>query len=1170
MENSYYAIVSGLQKIRKSKLCKAMRAGLFFAMICITQALASDSYAQDTRLSLDIENRPIQEILEIIEEQTEFRFMYDATIVDLHQKKSIKCKNQSVAKILDDLFKDSGISYKIEDRQIALSRSGIRSNSKQTMQQQLTVTGKVTDQDGQPLPGTTVMIKGTTQGTITDADGNYSLSDVPADATLVFSFVGMETREIKVENRSKIDVTLQEEAIALQEVVAVGYGTMRKSDLTAAISTVKADDLVLSGGVASVGHALAGRASGLYVRQNSAQPGGGLDILIRGAGSINANNTPLYIVDGFPIAQLDQLSVGDRRMDPGTQGILNFLNPSDIESIEVLKDASATAIYGSRAANGVVLITTKRGKEGKPIVSYSGSYSLQEYTDNYDLLSLKEWMIEKNHSTWEQWVYDNRVTPWGPRSLEEAIKSPVNGLKYIIPYSEEEILAAGEGTKWLDLITRNGQIDEHNLSLQGGTQYTKYMLSFNYYDHKGIVKNSGMTRYTFRTNFDQNISNNLKVGMNLVLTRINNDNTQLGEEQYENSGIIRAAIQMGPHIKAYDPETGTYPLNPLLGTQPNPYSLLNNLDHGKMDRLLGNVFIECIPIKGLLFRLNGGIDRAARSRKTYQPKTTLYGSNLGGVGRISTADNNQYLLDFTANYLQNFNNVHNVNLMAGVSFEKFNDESAFVGNNNFLTDAFIYNNLGAGAGTKIVGSGLSENKMMSYFFRANYVYGDRYLLTATLRADGASIFSKNNKWGSFPSFAAGWRISEENFMESASSWLDNLKLRISWGQTGNAEIGTNAFASYYAQEAYNREDKSKQIGVFLGRLENPALKWETTTEYNIGVDFGLFGSRVVGSFEYYHKVISDLLNYKPLNIYHEIPQIMANIGKTQSTGFEATINTHNIITKNFSWSTDFVFTKYKDKWKERTSDWKPAVYEVYDAPIRPIYSRIADHIMQIGEETPQAQPLLVPGQIVIKDINGYVRDQNGDPMVDEKGRFLLLNEPDGIIDDADTRLIGSYDPGWLGGMTNTFKYKDFDFSFHFNGMFDRIMVNPTFMEYGVSADGIARYDYNALRSVKERWTWDNPSTTHPSSFYGWDHNYTAGDFFFEDAWFIRLQNISLGYTLPEKVSKNLKSISKARIYFNVNNVFLITPYSGLDPETDSYTASYPNSRTFNFGINIQF
>ena len=412
-------------------------------------------------------------------------------------------------------------------------------------------------------------------------------------------------------------------------------------------------------------------------------------------------------------------------------------------------------------------------------------------------------------------------------------------------------------------------------------------------------------------------------------------------------------------------------------------------------------------------------------------------------------------------------------------------------------------------------------------------------------------------------------MSEEPFMKSAE-WISMLKWRLSWGQTGNSDIGTNAFATYATRAAFNKENNSQVMGVYRSRLENPDLKWETTTEWNVGLDMGFLNNRILASVEFYHKVISDLLNYKPLNVYQEITSVMANVGKTQSTGVEVTINTKNIDTRDFKWSTDFTFTAYKDRWKERTPDWKPGIYERVDDPIRPIYARLADHIMQIGEKAPKAQPDLRPGEIVIKDINGYARDKNNQPIVDENGRFVLTGEPDGIIDDADNVLLGSQDPGWLAGITNTLRYKDFDLSIQFNGMFDRRMQDPTEMAYGLGGGDLARYGYNALRKIKDRWTWDNPSTTQPTSFNGWNNNYTSGDWYYQKAWFIRLTNISLGWTLPRTLISRTKVLSRVRLSLSASNLFCITPYKGLDPETDYYAAAYPNARTYSMGINVTF
>lgn len=1122
--------------------------------------------AQNQKVSINVKNATLEQVFKSIERQTSYRFSFMNKTIDSKADITYNGSNTTVANVLKAVLGRKDLTWRvISDKSIVVYDSREVAKPSDNKRQHVKTSGRVVDENGNPVIGATVYDKTSNIGTITDIDGNFTIN-VPRGNVLTVTYLGYNTLQANASDG--MTCRMQPDSQTLDDVVVVGYGTMKKRDLTGAISSVKGED-VAQAGVASAAHALAGKAAGMYVRQNSAQPGGGLDILIRGAGSVNASNDPLYIVDGFPIAKIDQPSGSTSRMDPGTQGVLNFLNPNDIESIEVLKDASATAIYGARAANGVVIVTTKRGKQGKAVVNYSYNYSFQKYTDKYDLLSLGEWMQESNAASWEDWLWNNKVAPWGTKTLEEAKANPAQGINYRQPYTAEQIAAAGAGTDWLGLITRNGQIQEHNVSLQGGSELTQYMVSFNYYNHKGIVRNSGMTRYTGKVNVDQKFLDIFKAGLNLTLTRIDNDNTQLGSGRYENSGIIRSAIQMNPNVKAYDEETGTYPINPLLGQQPNPYSLLTNTDKGRTDRLLGNVFVEARPLAGLVLRVNAGIDHANIDRKTYQPRTTLYGSTMNGVAYIYNTANNQYLMEATATYHRVFGKKHDLNLLAGTSYERFNHDTSELGNNNFPTDAFLYNNMDKGTGNRITKSSSTENKMMSYFFRANYEFNDRYMVTATLRADGASVFAKNHKWGYFPSVALGWRMNEENFLRNVD-WLSNLKLRLSWGQTGNADITTNAFASYAANGSWVNGSHNTLIGVMPSRIDNPDLKWETTSEWNFGIDFGFLRNRINGSIELYQREVSDLLNFKPLNSYQEVKQVIANVGKTQSRGMEVTLNTRNIVTKDFNWGTTLTFTKYKDKWKERTPDWKPNVYEKETDPIRPIYARRADHILQVGEQAPTAQPDLLPGQIVIKDLNGYVRDDNGNPKVDENGRFMLLGHADGIIDEADTELIGTQDPGWMAGMVNTFKYKNFDLSFAFSGMFDRIMQDPTYMDYGIWATDIAKNGYNALRAVRDRWTFDNPSTKHPSSYYLEGHNYTAGDFFYQKAWFIRMQNINLGYTLPKSLLAKTRVLTNVRLYASVNNLFVITPYDGLDPETDAYAAAYPNARTFSFGIDISF
>ena len=1120
--------------------------------------------AQQQKVSLKLNQASLKKTFSEIEKRTQYKFSYRDVTLDGCEPVTIQKKDVTVAALLSEILGARGLEYKwVQPSTIIVSA---KVTVRQKNRKETKVTGVVVDTQGNPVIGATVQVPGKNIGTATDLSGRFALT-VDENDQLEISYIGYQT--VHTSARSNMSITLKDDLESLDEVVVVGYGTQRKRDLTGSIARLNGDDLKFDG-VSSVSQALGGKAAGLYVRQNSAQPGGGIDILVRGAGSVNAGNDPLYIVDGFPIAKLDQPNGGDKKMDPGTQSILNFLNPNDIESIEVLKDASATSIYGARAANGVVIITTKRGKTGSAKVSYSYDFSYQKYADIYDLLPLREWMQVRNDMTLELYMWNNQVAPYGKKTMAEADANPYNGVKLVYPYTASRIAAAGEGTDWQGLITRNGYINEHNVNLQGGSEKTQYMLSFNYFDQKGIVRNSGLTRYTLKSNIDQGFLNIFKTGLNLTLTRIENDNTQLGAAEYENSGIIRSAIQMSPEVKAYDAETGTYPINPLLPKYPNPYSLLTNTDRGRTNRLIGNVYLEVRPLDGLLLRGALGVDHAQLDRKTYQPRTTVNGNANGGVAYIYNTNNDQYLAEATATYHKTLADIHNVNFMVGASYEEFNHDISELGNNNFLTDAFLYNNLDAGTGTKIVKSNATKNKMESYFMRASYVLMDRYLFTGTMRADGASVFAKNKKWGYFPSASVGWLISEEQFLKQ-TTWLSNLKLRLSWGQTGNADIGTNAFASFMAENAYVNSDHKTEIGVRKGKIENPDLKWETTTEWNFGLDFGFLKGRISGSVDIYQRTISDLLNYRLLNSYQELPKMMSNVGKTQGRGIEFALNTRNIQTKDFSWSTDFIFTKYKDRWKERTPDWKPAIYERVDDPIRPIYSRLYDHILQAGEPVPAAQPDLRPGQIVIKDVDGYQRDAAGNPVTDADGRFMLTGAPDGKIDDADTKLIGSLDPGWLAGLNNVFRYKGFELSFMFNGMFDRKIENPTMAAYGINCSG-AIGGGNGLRTNLERWTPTNPSTKYPSAFFGMGRGsyYTWGDFFYQDAWFIRLQNVSLSYQLPQAWLSKIRFISGLRLHASANNLFVITPYDGLDPETDAYAAAYPNARTYSFGVNISF
>ncbi|TCD00504.1 TonB-dependent receptor [Pedobacter psychroterrae] len=1140
----------------------AMKITTLLLIVSIIQVSAA-SFAQ--KVSISKKNISLEDALKQIHVQSGYDILYDVDLLKDKPSINLSLKQVSIEEAMKTTLHGQSLTYALKGMTIILQKRTAPAFLDIVVDRfvNIDVTGRVTDKDGAPIPGVTVNVKNRSAATSTNSDGKFGIT-VDQGEILVFRMIGYDIQEVTVGTQSLMNITLVESNSGLDEVVVIGYGTQKKRDLTGAISSVKSEDLVISSGP-EIGNMLKGKVAGLTIRQNSAQPGGGVDIQVRGYGSVETGNVPLYVVDGFPISDLQQPPTVGGRYEGGTQSILNSFNPNDIESIEVLKDASATAIYGSRAANGVILITTKRGAEGKTKVDYANNFTIQQYNDSFDVLPLNEWMQVRNEAGREQWEFDNGVIPYGTRTLADALASPVNGL-YKNLYTQNAINNVGKGTDWLELVTRNGFTQQHNLSTSGGSKTTKYLISGNYYDQDGIIKNSGFKRFSLRANVDQEISKYIKLGLNLTTSRIDNNNSQLGGQQFENSGIIRAAIQQGPHIQAID-EDGNYPLNPQLALQPNPYSLLTISDKGRIERMLLNSFVDITPLEGLVVRLKAGMDRGFTKRESYIPTTTLNGALEGGRAFIGNTDNDDYLLEATANYTKTLGSDHRFDILAGVSQQKTLNRNSNSSSTGFITDAFLWNNLGAATNPLAPGSGASEVMIASYFGRFNYNYKGRYLFTFTTRTDGSSVFAVNNKWGTFPSAAVAWNVAEEPFFKSLKNVVSQFKIRLGYGQTGKASINTNAFAAYGTYPAWLSGDDARLIGVSLSRLENPDLKWETTTGANFGIDYSILGGKVEGSFELFDNEVSDLLDFKDLNSYHEVNTIIYNVGTTKSKGFEFSVTTRNIRTDNFQWKTTLNISRFKDNWKERAPDWKPLVYESDSDPIRAVYSRLSDGILQVGETVPVSQPELKPGMIKIKDINGYVRDANNNPAVDANGRFLRTGSPDGIIDDADTKLVGTSDPSMMAGITNILSYKRFSLNFDFNGLFGRTMADPNYVTYGFSAYGVYSNGYNALRTVKERWTPQNPSTTTPSSFWGFSP-YSVGDFFMQDAWFVRLQNVSLGYSLPTKWTRG--AFSSIRAHVDAQNLFTITPYKGVDPETDSYTAAYPNIRTFTAGLNFTF
>lgn len=899
------------------------------ALLCLNAGIFAQS------VSLNLGNVSVKEAMNKVKDTSGYSFVYSKGDIDTGKKVSVKAQqlDEAIRQILDG----QNVTYEIKGKNIIIKRITAgrqKGNSRK-------VSGVVKNSQGEPIIGANVSVKGTSMGTITDINGNYEL-DIPNGSTISISYIGFLTQEIASHDKSVLDIVLKEDAKSLDEVVVVGYGTMKKSDLTGAITQVKAKDLPQTGNM-SLGQMLTGKAAGMQVSLQSAQPGGGVWMQIRGNASGGAGNSgPLYVIDGFPITS-DNVEPGSgNQYSSGNKSALNNLNPADIESIEILKDASATSIYGARAANGVVLITTKRGKEGeKPKIQYSGSVSFQKRVKQIDMLDAQGFMTETNRVLYEDWLSDNRIAPYGTTD-------PSTVAPYSPKYTDEQI-ANAQTTDWLGAVERTGIITQHNLSLTGGTDKSSYYISGNYYNHQGVIKNNGIERYSGRVNFDQKLGNYFKAGINLNLSEVKSDNVALGTGGNENAGVIRAAMNANPSLPIYD-EEGNYTLDPDQPYLANAVSLLEMKDQSTIDQVLGNFYLSVNPLKGLEVKMNAGFQQNKGTRNTYIPKTTLYGQKAGGSASRAYSNQSSKLFDVTASYNTIFNEKHHLSAMAGYSYQHFKSDGFNAGNSRFISDAFTWNNLAAGENSKpSVGSYGSEEVLGSVFARLNYNYDSRYLISATIRGDASSKFAENHQWGYFPSVAVAWRVINEKFMQKQEV-ISDLKLRVSLGQTGNSNIGNNALALYSTGYNFNFGD-SESIGVAQSQLANPNLKWETTTELNVGLDFGFFQNRITGSMEYFTRRVSNLLDSKTLMQYNPISSVVANIGVKGSKGFELGINTRNLIGA-FTWSSDFVFSFYRDRWIERNPQWKKAIYENEKDMLNPYYLYLSDGLVQPEDMNP--------------------------------------------------------------------------------------------------------------------------------------------------------------------------------------------------------------------------
>lgn len=1016
--------------------------------------------------------------------------------------------------------------------------------------QEQKASGIIVDREGAPIIGATIVEKGTKNATVTDLDGHFAIQ-VRKGALLTLSYIGYKSQDVKPTS-DPMRIVLEEEANGLDEVVVIGYGTTRRKDITGSVASVNAEKLN-SVSSTSVSQMLQGRVTGMSATQSSAQPGAGISVNIRGAASPNGSNAPLYVIDGVPIQTnssgtpgistpgYDYMAGVDR--DP-----LNTINPNDIESIEVLKDASAAAIYGASAANGVVLITTKNGKSGKPKVEYRSVFTAQLMKDYPEVLNARQFRDQANFWSKEYYLYKNKMGVYGdnPEDLSGyfPIFDNVNG------YTAD--------TKWIDEVSRTGYVIDQNVSVNGGTDKTKFYFSYNFFNNQGILKQSGLKRHNIRLNLDQEFTKIFKAGIKFNYSNVNAQSTSVGTGGNGDNMIIRV-IDFAPDVAVKD-ENGNYNKSyNKLYTNPVAYTEIE--DETTTERVFIAPSFDLKLFNGLTLRAVGGYDTQSSVRKFFIPKK---GDNVNaqegmaslGHSKIVNASVESYL-----NYDKIFGQDHHVSAVLGAGYYKTTSESFGLSGSDFFTDAFGYNNVGIASDKdkETISSYRAERTKLSQFLRANYSYKDRYIVTFTARRDGSSYFAENNKWGFFPSASVAWRLSEEAFMQNAKA-ISNLKLRIGYGATGNENVlGTNSQSLY--RSGYNFLIGSTiHTGLMLTQIENPELKWETDYTLNIGIDYGFFNQHINGSLEFFHRGVKDLLDFQTLPSNNAVGRVAANIGETKSEGFEFSLNSDNLNSKDFKWETTLNVSYFKASWVERNPEVALAEYIDEKGEIDAIYGWKTDGIIRSKSEIPTYMPGASVGNVKYVDLNG-----------------------DGVLDAKDVVKLGNSTPRWMIGFGNTWSWKGFDLNIYFYSALG-------FKKYIGSYNSGTGRTYGQIPVAANLGNNGNaPSNTYTTVMtdvwnsqngHGWmpgiatnplDSKNPSGasDFYLQDASYVKLKNITLGYKLPQSIFLKSNFIRGARFFVDAQNVATFTSYDGFDPELSTGNP-YPQALSISFGFNLNF
>lgn len=1125
-----------------TKTCPARLRGALLIMnftaillLSVSLTVSAGSYSQ---ITLHEKNASLSKVFRQIQKQTGYEFLYSYELLQQAGKLSITVTNASLQQALDLCLKNKPLSYSIIDRTIVLKPKIAEPATGQTAQEipPVTVKGRVTDESGNPLEGVSVQVKGGASGTNTNANGEYSI-DIPENAAkvLVFSFVGMESQEMNVNGRTQINVSLRSKDVQQEEITIVAYGTQRKSQVTAAMSSVKGADLVKTQAV-DLGSAMQGMAAGVTVTTPTGAPGADAVVRIRGIGTLN-NNNPLYIIDGIPV-----------------NSGLTTISPTDIASMEILKDASAAAIYGARAANGVILVTTKSGKAGKTIISLDASLGLANPTNLPEMINTAQYIELQNEAFANDGVSN--------RNNDNASSLP--------------------NTDWQDAIFQQGVTQRYSLSFSGGNDKTRFYISGNTVDQKGTIVYSSFKRYGVRTNVVSDVKSWLRIGENMNITYDQTQNVGAsgdGGRPGSLPGVVRYALIRPNAIPVYDPVSGLYTDLPptslyenanLYGDGKNPLAIAqyrNNTTHRY--RLVGNVFAEATLMKGLKLRTDLGLDYYTNEQQMYAGQIPGDRTTLDNLSKSVNKFRNRYTtLNWTntINYSHNWNDVHDLNVTAGSEYVGFTVDYLSGSRNGYdmrsdMSPDLQY--LGYGTGQQFTDGIKQEWALMSYFGRVSYAFRDKYLATASLRADASSRFSEKNRNGYFPSFSLGWNIARENFLEN-SSWLDDLKLRGSWGQLGNQEIGYYPFATIYST--------SNNILQVISQ-GNPDVKWETTTQTNIGFDAAVLNKKFRISLDYYIRNTKDILIQLPVSFTNgDAAPPYVNGATMRNKGIDVTVN-YAQGTRDWSWDITANVTSVNNK-----------VLSLYKAKEQIISAGNANILLKEGESVSSFYGYKTAGIFQNQgDVDNHV-NKDGELLQPSAKpgdiRFVDINN-DGVLDDKDRGIIGHGLPKFLYSLNGTLRYKQFDLNLFFYG----VSGNQIYNEVDNIINSFDSRGFNSkLDFYENRWHGEGTSNSMPRATYqDGNNNRRTSDRYVQNGAYLRLKNTVLGYNFSQRLLQSA-GLTSARIYVSAQNLFTITKYKGMDPEmyTNENLANYgdlaigidmgtyPPAKTFTFGVQLNF